>query len=106
MSEGLQVVFADILAASNTFKAQAPVFRKITEYGFMAFQGSCDLPLYDAIQTFAETLDTGQETIADAIYAHGVKLKLAHDNYDTAETANTMTAQRLFQALENPNVIE
>lgn len=102
----LQVVFADMLAASETFKSQAPVFRRVTEYGFMAFQGACNQNLYLAMQTFFETLDTGQQAIADGIYAHGVKLKLAHDNYDQAETATTLSAQGLFQALQNPDIIQ
>jgi len=102
----LQVVFADMLSASETFKSQSPVFRAITEEGFEAFQGACDWNLYLAMQTFFDTLDSGQQAVAESIYAHGVKLKLAHDNYDQTEKANTMTAQSLFQALENPDIIQ
>lgn len=102
----LQVVYADMLAASETFKSQAPIFRKITEYGLFAFQGACDSNLSFAMQTFFNTLDTGQQAIADSIYEHGVKLKLAHDNYDRGETATAMSAQSLFRALKNPDIIQ
>lgn len=102
----LQVVYSDMLAASRTFESQAPVFRAITKNGFQAFQGACDESLYEAMQRFFQTLDTAQEAIADGIYGHGVKLKHAHDTYDQHETATNMSAQSLFQALKNPEIIQ
>lgn len=102
----LQVVYADLLAASQTFKTQAPVFGAITENGFQAFQGVCDTPLYDAYQTFMQTLDAGQQAIAASIEGHGTKLKIAHDNYDRAETMTKMSMTGLYLALRDPNVIQ
>ncbi|MBO0804313.1 MAG: hypothetical protein J2P25_14715 [Nocardiopsaceae bacterium] len=99
-------MYSDMLAASRTFESQAPVFRAIIEYDFMAFQGYYDNNLSEAMQTFFQTLETAQQAIAEGIHGHGVKLKLAHDTYDRSETATTMSAQGLFQALKNPDIIQ
>lgn len=102
----LRVVYSDMLTASETFKTQGRDFRAITANSFSAFGGACDDHLYDAMQTFLQTLDAAQEAIAEGIIAHGVKLKLAHDTYDQGETATKMSAQGLLQALRNPDVIQ
>lgn len=102
----LRVVYSDMLTASEIFKSQAPVFRAITEHSPMAFQGDCDGNLHAAIQMFLLTIDAAQDAISEGIYGHGVKLKLAHDAYDRAETATTVSAQGLFQALIRPDVIQ
>lgn len=102
----LQVVYADMLAASATFKQQSQVFKRVTEYGEFAFQGACDPTLYAALQTFFQVLDTGQQAIADAMYGHGVKLKLAHDNYDNSEQSTKASIEGIYQALRSPDEIE
>lgn len=105
-NELLRVVYSDMLSASETFTSQASVFEAVTENSYSAFGGACDDHLYDAMQTFLQVLDTAQQAIADGIRGHGTKLKLAHDTYDQAETATTMSTQGLFQALKNPDIIQ
>lgn len=95
MSDGYQVVMADLLSASGVFADESRTLSEaVADGGPRAPDGGdavINAALPDALR--AAVLTTGQ--LAAVIDSHAQKLRTAYDRYHDAEETNTQLCQQL-----------
>lgn len=106
MSE-MSVFFEDLISASKTFHQEAGRFGEIAAKGVGRVPFVSTPELTDALTSVLLAIGQGHHAMTEAIQAHSVKLKRAHDAYVHHEFKSTQLARAaMANALKDPNSIK
>jgi hypothetical protein len=95
MSDGFQVVMADLLAASATFHTESAAFEAIMPDGGPPCPDGGDGAFNQNLQVVTEMIGTLHHQAAAVMDSDSTKLKSAHDRYANTEESLTQLCNQI-----------